>query len=272
MYDLPTQWHLRRIDSLQPSDCIYGLGYDSSQLTCGFYVTNFDKVWMEELDREDLSKRARELGIDGLTDEKLRLILDTLVKGIPNKVNFKQNSELVHAQVDLDFAWKFQLQGQPPETVIQFLSKLNFQQFSNISYLRYEIGQLKHVLEAKESYSRFLELNFKQAHGESLIKQYKKNNKEVIHLITNFNKQKWENEIKEEYLKSRQQDAKAANKLNLENAIACNFPARESQLPSSNKSLAKRAPTSTPISPSKRSRTNSLSLKESPKRKKIGQL
>lgn len=276
MYELPTQWHVTTINFVHPSDCIYGISYDPNQLTCGFYLTNFEKVWMEELEKLSLSRRAGDLGIDGLTDEKLILVLDTLVDCIPGKVQFKSGTGVV-AHFDLDFSWRFNLLNQPPETSIKFLAKLNFQQFSNISYLRYEIDQLKCILEAKESFAKFLELNFKQTHGEQLIKQYKKNNKEVLHYITDFDQSHWENKIKEEYVKLRKENCENVAKFDLENAIATTWvskPKKESTpvVTTVMPKPSRRAPIGKLISPTKRSQSKSPSPRESPKKKKIGQL
>lgn len=283
MYDLPTQWHFKTIDFLQPSDCIYGIAYDSNQLTCGFYLTNFEKVWMEELDRQSISKKASDLGIDELTDEKLILVLKTLVKNIPEKVQFQVSSGII-AQLDLDFSWRFELKDQPPEITIQFLSKFNFQQFTNNSYLQYEIHQLKSILDAKESYAKFLELNFKQTHGEELIKQYKRNHKGVIHFITDFDLKKWEAEVKVEYMKQRKLNSEDLVKRDIENAVATTWisycedkPKPKTNERRSSQSMdttvsntTRRGPIGMLINPAKRLPSKSPLPKESPKRKKLG--
>ncbi|CCG25226.1 hypothetical protein CORT_0H01100 [Candida orthopsilosis Co 90-125] len=283
MYDLPTQWHFKTIDFLQPSDCIYGIAYDSNQLTCEFYLTNFEKAWTEELGRQSISKRASDLGIDELTEEKLVLLLETLVRNIPEKVQFQVGSDII-AQLDLDFSWRFELKDQPPEMTIQFLSKFNFQQFMNNSYLQYKIRQLKSILNAKESYAKFLELNFKQTHGEELIKQYKRNNKGVIHLITDFDSKKWEAEVKVEYMKQRKLNPEDLVKRDIENAVATTWISycEDKPKPKTNKlrssqsmdttasNTNKRSPIGMLISPAKRSHSKSPSPKESPKRKKLG--
>ncbi|CAK9685159.1 unnamed protein product [Candida parapsilosis] len=288
MYELPTQWHYKAIEFVQPCDCIYGIVYDCTQLTCGFYFSNFETVWMEELDKQSLSKKASDLGIDSLSDEKLVLVLDTLAKNIPQKITFVDGPSLI-AQFNLDFTWKFELKKQQPEVTIEFLCKLNFQQFANTSYLSYEIEQLKSISEAKESYAKFLELNFKQTHGEQLIKQYKKNNKEVLHLIGDFDQKRWEKKVREDYKRHRLQDLDSV-KHDIEIAITTTWVANTkdktpltkdktpltedgSQLPVQKlPQPTKKAPIGMLVNPSKRSQSTNSSRNESPKRKKIGQL
>ncbi|KAI5970771.1 hypothetical protein CANMA_000190 [Candida margitis] len=173
----------------------------------------------------DQESFGKELGIDGLTNDKLILMLEALVKNISHKITFQNCGDII-AQLDLDFSWSFELKKQEPEMSITFLCKLNCQQFVNNTYLQYEINQFKHVLDAKDSYVKFLELNFKQTHGEQLIRQYKKNNKEVLRFITTFDQKEWEQEVKAGFQKQRYQNQSLEDVIrrDIEKAVATTWP------------------------------------------------
>ncbi|KAK6458369.1 uncharacterized protein RJT20DRAFT_31265 [Scheffersomyces xylosifermentans] len=209
MLPLPTEWESKSLSWMSPSrDILYGFSYDPEQYTYGFYLTNFNKVWAEEVEgKETFNDIAERYGFEDLSLSKVKDLFQLLYRGIYKEPSLSFESTNRDIKVSLntnDFNWEFSLKRQDQPQCIEFLAKLNFQQFANHNYLQYKIEDLKRTVEVKDRYIRFLSENFKQSHGTELLAKYRRNNKDDLMYIANFNNSKWETSINRSYKRLRQ--------------------------------------------------------------------
>lgn len=193
MLVLPTEWITKSLPILGNNhQCIYGF-ISNVQIDCsyGFYLTNFEHVWVQELDKQGITTAASSIGLEDLTDSTLIHLLNELKKDIRNNIQFEQKNGHIIAQADGQPQWKFSLLQQDHSRTIQFLAKLNYQQFANMSYLKFQVDNLKEIISVKDQYARFLATNFKQSHGMELIDNYKRNNRSESESIEKFNPHRW---------------------------------------------------------------------------------
>ncbi|KAG7660602.1 uncharacterized protein J8A68_005868 [[Candida] subhashii] len=226
MFPLPTDWKSKSLSILSPSPtCIYGLTYNIPELSYGFYLTNFTNLWSQELTREELIKTASGFGFEDASMGDLVSLINITSKGVSQEesLSFRKsddNDELIECELKLDeINWVFKLQKSNQEELIQFLSRLNYQQFSNHSFLLHQIQDLKHVIGIKDTFIRFLVENFKQSHGLELINNYKRINRTDIESIERFNPERWERGNAISYKKSRSSMKKKSNEDELINNI-----------------------------------------------------
>lgn len=211
----PTQWIARSIPFLgQEKPCIYGFIHNSEYHYYGFYLCNFENVWKQEVDKQKLVDLARSIGIEDMSDVELGELVNDISRYIPEKMEFKQDGINVIAETVGDIQWVFNLSRQSQEQTIGFLYKLNYQQFENICFMKFQVDNLKEVISVKDQYSRFLATNFKQSHGMDMINNYKKNNRSDIEFIERFDERKWEKKIVFQY-----RNNKYGLKSNIETAI-----------------------------------------------------
>ncbi|CAK9442038.1 uncharacterized protein LODBEIA_P58240 [Lodderomyces beijingensis] len=199
MLEPPTRWFHRRINGMDPSECIFGLRYDPKILHCGFYFTNFEQVWVQELDRDELEGKAKRISIDDSGHATLLELLRSINKEIPHRLKFTISTECIVVDVPIGLDWKFELEQLQPAETINFLTELTYQQFAHSSYLNYKLQGLKSVVGAKDSYIRFLTMNFKQSHGDQAMKKYRLNHDDEAEGIDQFESDKWENRMRKEY-------------------------------------------------------------------------
>ncbi|KAL6451470.1 hypothetical protein SBY92_002812 [Candida maltosa Xu316] len=220
---LPTRWVSRSIPFLESKkECIYGFVYDLHTFKYGFYLSNFDCVWQQELDKIGIIKQAKEIGIEDMNDTDLTHLLNLMNESIPDKLILKQDGDNIIGETTTETIWTFNLVKQDSEKTIQFLSKLNYQQFGNACYLKYQIDNLKQAIEVKDAYALFLATNFKQSHGMDLINNYKRNHRAEIEEIEKFNIQRWEKKTSIEYRNQRSKKKKSHEEeltYNIEKAV-----------------------------------------------------
>ncbi|KAI5949587.1 hypothetical protein KGF54_005464 [Candida jiufengensis] len=297
MLALPIKWIPVKLQFLEPEECIYGLNFDTEQITCGFYLTNFEQIWSCELTSKELFEKARELGLEGLNDNRLIDLFKTIDENIPQKLDFElEADQSITASVDFGLKWSFKLVVNDPQQSINFLTKLNFQNFANLSHLQYQNEKLKENLGVKDAYIRFLELNFKHSHGDDAMVKYKKNNNAVVNSIEKFDPVEWERRVNKEYAKERSKLPNKKNwRLDVENSIFFNGIFANQNYSSVAKSLFSKSNTTQAITSKKRknsidvptsmqSKSNTSAITHNdgtitnnsdspkPKRKKLGQL
>ncbi|ODV79091.1 uncharacterized protein CANTADRAFT_34912, partial [Suhomyces tanzawaensis NRRL Y-17324] len=188
--ELPTRWHSLSLGFLSRPEVIFGLQHTRSQYT--FYLTNFEHVWVEVADKTQLIAKGRQFGFEDLNTSKMMDLIQLLANLDQHKeADFALDGDDIKLLKN-DVHWVFQLAKQPVDVTVQFLRELNMQQFQNHSLLLEKIGDLKHSIEIKDTYSRFLVENFKLSHGMDLISDYKRNNKRDAEFLEPFRSETWE--------------------------------------------------------------------------------
>lgn len=210
MLILPTQWISKSIPFLEKQECIYGFIYNTlNSCSYGFYLTNFDHVWVQELDKEGIIKAANSIGLEDLKETDLIHLLHELKNDVHDNITFEQKDDNIIVQTSGQPQWKFSLIQQDDIRTIQFLAKLNYQQFATMNFLKYQIEDLKDIISVKDQYSRFLATNFKQSHGMELINNYKKINRSDLESIERFNPSRWEKKSSIDYRTLRSNNKKS---------------------------------------------------------------
>ncbi|KGR05481.1 hypothetical protein MG3_05050 [Candida albicans P78048] len=196
----PTQWIAKSIPFLgQEKPCIYGFTYNSECYYYGLYLCNFENVWKQEVEKQKLVHIAKTIGIEDMSDDDLVELINDISRYIPEKMVFEQDDVNVRARTIGDIEWRFNLSRQNQEQTIEFLYKLNYQQFENICFMKFQVDSLKEIISVKDQYSRFLATNFKQSHGMDMINNYKKNNQSDIEFIERFSPKKWDKKVVSQY-------------------------------------------------------------------------
>ncbi|RCK66038.1 hypothetical protein Cantr_01713 [Candida viswanathii] len=207
MLVLPTQWVSRSLTFLGDSgQCIYGFIYDTVETcSCGFYLTNFHHVWVQELGKKGIKTAASSIGLEDLSDGDLVHLLRGLNEDVRSNITFERKDNHIIAATNGQPQWKFSLIKQDDARTVRFLAKLNYQQFANRNFLKYQIDNLKDIIAVKDQYARFLATNFKQSHGMELINNYKRINSSDLESIERFNALRWEEKSAIDYrsLRSR---------------------------------------------------------------------
>lgn len=224
MFPLPTNWATKSIPFIDPQICIYGFAHNQQDLSYGFYLSNFTNVWLQELLRDDLIQTAHKLGFEDASSRELTQLIKLLSEGVTHedKLSFvQQNQENITCELKLDeINWSFKLTRQKQDIMIEFLAKLNYQQFANHSYLLHLINHLENVILIKDTYIRFLVENFKQSHGLELINNYKRMNKTDIEAIEKFDIPRWEKRNAISYRKSQSSHKKKPTQQELTKIIS----------------------------------------------------
>ena len=199
---LPIKWHRTSIKTKNSAKYIYGFWTDPKQCQCSLFLTNFETVWAYELDKQTLTQKAKDLGVDELSPSTLSELLQSMENNVVAEcLSFTYNVALdvFIASMEIELHWAFELKKLNLQNTISFFTKLNFQHSNNSDFLMFQVKQLKTLIEAKDSYNRFLVMNFKQSHGDEQIKRYWFNHKEDVDAIKQYEDLEWETYISKAY-------------------------------------------------------------------------
>ncbi|RCK65321.1 hypothetical protein Cantr_01207 [Candida viswanathii] len=167
------------------------------------YLTNFEHVWVQELDKQGFTTAADSVGFEDVSDADLVDLLKAISEDVVDNIEFGPQGDHIIAVTRAQITWKFSLVKQDASRTVLFLARLNYQQFANMSFLKYQVESLKDVISVKDQYARFLATNFKQSHGTELIDNYKRNNRSDLEAIEKFNALRWDKRSSIEYRKMR---------------------------------------------------------------------
>ncbi|KAI3405146.2 hypothetical protein KGF56_002102 [Candida oxycetoniae] len=200
---LPIRWHSTSLNFIQPPKVIYGFHSEQKEPRSSLYLTNFKKVWAQVLNREEMIAKAKSLGIDEVNNKVLAELVNAIEPQMASRLSFDQKGPIILVKVDIGVNWTFDLQELSPTETIEFLAKLNYQQFANTCFLNFQICKLKSIIDVKDSYARFVATNFEQSHGNHLLKTYRKNNIGDAESIDTFDQSEWQEKATNEYRKKR---------------------------------------------------------------------
>lgn len=188
MADFPKQWNTSSLLSVPPLEIQYGFHFDLDSLSYAVYTTNFCTVWSQSLQKVEIVEKAKEMGLDDLSDVELRKLLNLLQESTKNpKFTLIDNHLIVSIHAG-ELEWTFILTTYP---LSDFMLKFSKQLLLVSYFQRKKIDALNTLIKHKDMYSKFLTKNFTVSHGSDSINTFKKNNKAIADEFDPFDELKW---------------------------------------------------------------------------------
>lgn len=164
------------------------------------YVTDMVRLWHECPTEEAVSKKAVLMGVSDFDSHKLALFVSQLEDLFvsSNRLRFSSPSDTavdVAAPLSNELTWEFHLQRVGPEATAVFFGNQLTHSLLNHSFLLYKIAKLEETIRAKDTYTLYLEENYRTVNGAELIDKYKRQHPHESEALSKYSRESTETAV-----------------------------------------------------------------------------
>lgn len=162
------------------------------------YLTNWTDVWVDAPPLDALYARARRAGMPDFDAAKLRYLTRQLAAKLagPVRFTFAGTNALLDLPVTPQLTWLFALAPASPAEAARVFRNLALQSFANHSLLQAKVRLLENMVRARDTYTLYLEENYKTINGTELMDKYRRQHRDEARFLDKYVRDETDAEVR----------------------------------------------------------------------------